>query len=250
MTVIVNQLTAGASTLTAQVTGSENDPNTANNQASVTVTITGSTYSPVPVAESLSPAAILAGSGDTTLTVTGLGFTNASTVLVSGTPVATSYVSTTQLTATIPATQLATLGWTTVAVSNAAPGGGTSATLPLSIFSVIAANANHIIYDPYTRKVMASIGSGANANSIVALTPETATLGTPVPIGNGPSELALSPDGQILYVALSGSNSVARFTMLTQQPDFTVPIGSAYTNGSPITLGGIAVQPGTRTRSH
>jgi DNA-binding beta-propeller fold protein YncE len=115
----------------------------------------------------------------------------------------------------------------------------------LSIFTVITAEANHIVYDPYTRKVMASIGSGANANSIVALTPETATLGSLVPIGSGPSGLALSPDGQILYVALTGSNSVARFNMLTQQPDFTVPIGAKYTNGSPITLGGIAVQSGT-----
>jgi uncharacterized repeat protein (TIGR01451 family) len=245
VTVVVNQLTAGASTLTSLVTGSENDPNTANNQASATVTITGSTYSPVPVATSVNPAAILAGSSDTTITLRGSGFTSASTVLLGGAPVATSYVSATQLGATVPAAQLTSLGWTTVSVSNAAPGGGTSAALPLSIFTVIAAGVNHIVYDPYTRKVMASIGSGENENSIVALTPETATLGSLVPIGSGPSGLALSLDGQILYVALTGSNSVARFNMLTQQPDFTVPIGAKYTNGSPITLGGLAVQPGT-----
>jgi hypothetical protein len=245
VTVVVNQLTTGASTLTSQVTFSENDPNTANNYASATVSITGSTYSPMPVATSVSPTAILAGSSDTTITVTGSSFTNTSTVLIGGTPVATSYGSATQLSATIPAPQLTTLGWTSVSVSNPAPGGGVSAVLPVSIFTVIAAGANHIVYDPYTRNVMASIGSGANANSIVALTPETATLGSSVPIGSGPSGLALSPDGQILYVALTGSNSVARFNMLTQQPDFTVPVGAKYTNGSPITLGGIAVQPGT-----
>jgi hypothetical protein len=92
---------------------------------------------------------------------------------------------------------------------------------------------------------MASIGSGPNANSIVAVTPETATVGTAVPIGSQPSVLALTPDGQILYASLRGSNSVARYNMLTQQPDFTVPIGATYSNGSPISLGGIAVQPGT-----
>lgn len=242
VTVVVNQLTAGMSTLTAQVTGSENDPNTTNSQASATVTITGSTCSPVPVATTVSPAVILAGSSDTTITVTGSGFTNASTVLIGAAPVPTSLVSATQLSATVSAAQLTTLGWTPVSVSNAAPGGGTSSPLALSIYSVIAAGANHIVYDPYTRKVMASIGSGANTNSIVALTPDTATLGTAVPIGSGPSGLALSPDGQILYVALTGDSSVARFNMLTQQPDFTAAVG--YGNYS-VALGRLAVQPGT-----
>jgi len=245
VTVLVAQLSAGQSTLAAQVTGSENDPNTVNNQASATVTVSGSTYSPTPVATSINPAAVLSGSNDTTITVMGSGFTDASAVLVGGTQVSTSYVSPTQLSAVVPAAQLASLGWNTVSVSNPAPGGGISASLPLSIYSVIAAGANHIVYDPYTRKVMASIGSGPNANAIVAVTPETATLGTPVPIGSQPSALALTPDGQILYVSLTGSNSIARYNMLTQQPDFTVAIGATYSNGSAISLGGIAVQPGT-----
>ena len=110
---------------------------------------------------------------------------------------------------------------------------------------MIEAGANHIVYDPYTSKLMASIGSGPNANAIVAVTPETATVGTPVPIGSQPSALALTPDGQILYAALTGSNSVARYNMQKQQPDFTVALGPTYSNGSPINLGGMAVQPGT-----
>jgi DNA-binding beta-propeller fold protein YncE len=95
---------------------------------------------------------------------------------------------------------------------------------------------------------MASVGSGSTTvtgNSIVAITPDTATVGTAVPIGSQPTNVALTSDGQILYTILSGSESVARFNMLTQQPDFTyaVPANSSFDGG--IALRGIATQPGT-----
>jgi len=93
---------------------------------------------------------------------------------------------------------------------------------------------------------MASIGAGTAsvaANSIVAITPDTLSIGTPVPIGGTPRDLALSSDGQILYTLLpttSANGSIARFNMLTQQADFTVsgfPVPSYASN--------ISVMPGT-----
>ncbi len=160
----------------------------------------------------------------------------------------TTFVSATELMATVPSTTLTTLGWAAVTVSTPAPGGGTTNAMPLSIYSVITLGVNHILYDPYSRNIMASVGSGSSTvtgNSIVAITPQTATIGTPVNIGSQPTNLALTSDGQILYTILSGSESVARYNMLTQAADFTYtpPANSSFAGG--IALRGIATQPGT-----
>jgi hypothetical protein len=247
VTFVVSQQTAGASTLGVQVIGSENDPNPANNQASSTVTIMGSTYNPAPAIVSVIPAAILAGSSDTQITVTGSGFTSESSIWIGSTSLPTNQLSSTQLTAVVPAAELTSLGWASVYVSSPAPGGGNSATLPLSIFNVISLSANHILYDPYSRKIMATIGSGSTSitgNSIVTITPETATVGTPVPIGSQPTNMALTSDGQILYTVLSGSQSVALFNMLTQTPEYTYSVPAPQSNFA-VALRGVATQPGT-----
>ena len=246
VTFMVAQQTAGASTLSVQVSGSENDPNLANNQAASTVTITGSAYNPAPTIASVTPAAILAGSSDTEITVSGSGFMSASSILVGGTPLTTTAVSSTNLTATVPAADLATLGWTTVSVSTPAPGGGNSVALPLSIFNVIPVDANHILFDPYSQKIMASVASGSTSstpNSIVAITPETSWVGTPVAIGSQPTNMALTSDGQVLYTILTGSQSVARFNMLTQAVDYTYAIQPGTGTDTSPAPRGIATQP-------
>src|SRR6185437_5080372 len=143
------------------------------------------------------------------------------------------YSSSTELTASVPQSALTTLGWAPITVSNPTPGGGSSNPLPLSVFSVITLGVNHILYDPYSRKIMASVGSGSSSitgNSIVAIDPATATVGAPVPIGSQPTQMALTSDGQVLYTILTGSQSIGVFNMLTQSAEFTY-----------------AVQPGTGT---
>jgi hypothetical protein len=248
VTFVVQQTTAGSAALTVQVSGAENDPAQANNSATSTATVTGATYNVVPVVSAISPNAVQAGATDTTITVTGSGFGSAATVQLGGTALTTSYTNSTKLTATVPAAQVATLGWAPVTVSNPAPGGGGSNPVPLTIFSVLTLGVNHLLYDPFSRNIMASVGSGSSTvtgNSIVAITPQTGSVGTAVPIGSQPTSLALTSDGQILYTILAGSQSVARFNMLTQTADFTyaVPNSSNFLGG--VGLRGIATQPGT-----
>lgn len=245
---VVQQTSAGSATLTAQVSASENDPTTSNNQATSSVTVTGSTYNLQPTISSIVPAAIVSGSTDTVVAITGAGFTSGSTVQLGATALTTSYNSPTSLSATVPAAQLTTLGWAPLTVSNPTPGGGTSAPTPLSVYSVITLGVNHILYDPYSRKIMASVGSGSarvTGNSIAPITPETASVGTVVPIGSQPTSLALTDNGQILYTVLTGSQSIARFNMLTQQADYTfaVPPNNSFDGG--IAIRGLATQPGT-----
>ena len=247
VTIVIQQTNPGSSVLTAQVTGAENDSSLSNNQATSTTTITGSIYNPTPAITSISPAAAQAGANDTVITVNGSGFNSNTVALWNGTALTTSVVSTSQLTATIPAANLTTLGWGAITVSSPAPGGGTSAASPFSIFNVITLGVNHILYDPFSRKIYASVGSGSstvNGNSIATITPETGIIGTPVNIGSQPMKMAFSDDGQVLYTVLNGSNSVARFNMLTQQADYTyTPDPSTYSAGNG--FGDIDVLPGT-----
>src|SRR5207247_517036 len=90
--------------------------------ATLTVTINN----PVPTTTSISPTCTTAGSADFSLTVNGTKFVSTSTVNWNGAPLATSFVSSTQLTATVPASLVATAGTASITVVNPSPGGGTS----------------------------------------------------------------------------------------------------------------------------
>ena len=80
----------------------------------------------VPTTTSISPTCTTAGSADFTLTVNGTKFVSTSTVNWNGTPLTTSFVSSTQLTATVPASLVATAGTASITVVTPSPGGGTS----------------------------------------------------------------------------------------------------------------------------
>ncbi len=81
---------------------------------------------PAPAISSLSPTSATAGGAAFTLTVNGSGFVSASVVRWNGSSRATTFVSSTQLTASIPASDIVTGGAATVTVFNPAPGGGSS----------------------------------------------------------------------------------------------------------------------------
>ena len=81
---------------------------------------------PAPVLSGISPVSATAGGSGLTLTVTGSGFVPGSKVRWDGADRATTYLSSTQLTASIPSSDIATAGTRSVTVFTAAPGGGTS----------------------------------------------------------------------------------------------------------------------------
>jgi hypothetical protein len=82
---------------------------------------------PVPLANNpLVPASAAPGGTDFTLTVNGTGFAPGSSVNWNGTPLATKLISSSQLTATVPAADIAKPGAASVTVVNPGPGGGSS----------------------------------------------------------------------------------------------------------------------------
>jgi hypothetical protein len=88
-----------------------------------------------PALTGLAPASVGAGGGGFTLAATGTGFTSNSVVRVNGSSRTTTFVSGTQLTAAIPASDIAATGTLNVTVLTPAPGGGTSSASPLTVAS-------------------------------------------------------------------------------------------------------------------
>ena len=81
---------------------------------------------PVPTITSISPTSKTVGDPGFSLTVNGTNFTSDSVVQLDGYDLTTTFVSSTQLTAAISATDLETAGTFSITVVNPAPGGGTS----------------------------------------------------------------------------------------------------------------------------
>ena len=88
---------------------------------------------PAPTLTTLSPTSATAGGAAFTLTVTGTNFVSGSKVQWNGANRTTTYVSSTQLTAAILATDIATAGTAPVTVANPTPGGGTSGSKTFTI---------------------------------------------------------------------------------------------------------------------
>lgn len=92
-------------------------------------TFTVVTPNPVPSITALAPCGLVAGSGTFTLTVTGTGFVPGATMTFNGTAVTVASLTSTQLTASIPAALVASApanDAAPVVVTNPAPGGGAS----------------------------------------------------------------------------------------------------------------------------
>ena len=248
ISIVVVQTAAGNGTVTAQVSGSENDPAAGNNQGQRNRDGDRIALLPGSFGRLHQPKGHPDRRTRYHITVTGANFVNGSTVNLDGTALNTNFTSSTQLTATVPTANLANMGWGAITVSNPAPGGGTSQKLPLTYFTVLTVGLNHILYEPFSGKLYSSVGSGSGTvtgNSIAAITPATATIGTPVYVGSQPTKMAISDDGNIMYVLLGGANSFVRFNLMTQQSEFSVT--PTFTNYGTPTNGfrDVAVQTGS-----
>ena len=249
-TVTVLQTAAGTATLNARVAASTTDNNAANDSAAASVVVTGSNYNLPPTLSSIAPNSIRSGTADTTITLTGTNFVAGSTVMLGSTALTTTYTSATQLAAVVPAANLTSMNWSQLSVSSPLPGGGTSNAVPLTVYSVLSLGVNRMVYDPYSRRLMASVSTGSSAtagSSIVGINPATATIGTPVVLTNVPTRLALSSSGQTLYAANATAASLVRYNMLTDTAEtdavtFINQYGYTFYTPYPFDL---AVQPGT-----
>lgn len=132
------------------------------------------------------------------------------------------------------------------------PGSGSDpAPIAFAGVEVTLAGVSDIVYDPVSQKLYAAVKAGAgNAGSVVPIDPLTGTLGTAIPVGIEPTKLAISNDGQYLYVGCDGTQNVQlpavqriNLTLATPAVDLTVALGTSQFNG-PNYPEDIAVLPG------
>jgi VCBS repeat protein len=108
--------------------------NNVDNTVSIFSPIPTGGVNSVPTISSISPPSVQVGNVGFTLTVNGTNFVKGVAVLFGGSPRPTAFVSSTQLTAQIFATDVAGAGTFSVTVSNPAPGGGTSTSIAFGVF--------------------------------------------------------------------------------------------------------------------
>lgn len=154
-------LSPGADTLTVSYTPDlASIANYSSATGSSTVTVTAP--NPSPVIGSISPAIETAGDAAFTLTVNGSGFISGSTVYWGATALTTQFVSGVQVTATVPASDIADSGTDSITVQNPSPGGGTSNILQFEVDSSGAGS-------PSFTATTATVTAGQSATYTVTL---------------------------------------------------------------------------------
>ena len=98
-------------------------------------------------------------------------------------------------------------------------------------------STNDLIYAPGTQRLYAS----TRPDRITVINPFSGTIEASVVVGTNPNRLAISDDGQFLYIGLDGA--VRRVVLSTLTPDILIPLGSDPTFG-PLIANDIAVLPG------
>ena len=216
-----------APTIAGPATGSvvitSNDP--INPQLTVALTAVGDSSNSVPVINSIGTNTILIGGGPTTMTVTGSNFYPQSVVQLNGTPLATTFVDNSDLTAVIPASAITALGELPLTVMNPPVGGGISNALKVTPYQTLLLDPAFLVSVPANGMLYAAIPSNAtsNPNTVTPIDPKTGSTGTPISVGDNPAILAPSSDGAYLYVANRVSQTVQRINLTTNAVERTFP---------------------------
>jgi hypothetical protein len=206
-----------------------------------------------PTIALLTPSSALAGGIAFTITVNGTNFDPAATVQWNGTARATTFVSSTQLQASISAADIASAGTAIITVANPIANGGTSAGSTFFIgssagagfaVSVINQAANDLAFDPLHRVILVSVpgAAAAHGNTISALDLSGNVISSQF-AGSEPNVLALSGDSQFVYAGIDGGSQVKRYVLPAFTFDTSYSLGTSFFNG-PLTALDLQVAPG------
>jgi uncharacterized protein (TIGR03437 family) len=203
-------------------------------------TVTFAINAPTPSNLSLSPNSATAGGPGFTLTVSGSGFLVGSVVQWNGSPLSTNYVSGTQLTASVSASQIASQGNASVTVVN--PGGVTSAA---AIFPIIAPIPSNLSLSPNSATAggpgftLTVTGSGFLVGSVVQLNGSPLSTnyvsGTQLTASVSASQIASQGSANVTVVNPGGATSTtaATFTINPPTPSISSLGPNSTTAGGP-----------------
>ncbi len=229
-------------TFTPQNVGTRNGVLTIQDDAAGsphTVSLSGNALAqyPTPVVSSLSPSSIQVGA-DGELVVYGSNFFPASMIRVNGVDYPTTYSSITLLATTLTADDLSHVNELRVSVVSPSPGGESNSVV-LPVYAVLAVNAKWLTFDPWSRRVLASVG-----NTVVPIEPLTGQTGTPIAVGNTADRMDISGDGRYLYVGIDGDHAVRRVDLYNSTADQQLALGIDSLTGDTRTATDIRVKPG------
>jgi hypothetical protein len=121
-------------------------------------------------------------------------------------------------------------GTTTISASaNGVTSNSAALTVTTDEIRKITLKTNDLIFDPSRQRIYASVPSSAGVdfgNTVTVIDPQTGAIGPSVFVGSEPNRLAISDDGQFLYVALDGAAAIRRVNLLTFEADLQFPLGS------------------------
>jgi hypothetical protein len=191
-----------------------------------------------PTITLLTPSSALAGGIAFNITVNGTNFDPAATVQWNGLARTTTFISSTQLQASISIADIASAGTAIITVENPIANGGTSAGSTFFIgfsagagfaVSVINQAANDLAFDPLHRVILLSVpgAATAHANTISALDLSGNVISSQF-AGSEPNVLALSDDSQFLYAGIDGASLVQRFALPDFATDVHYQLGDAF----------------------
>lgn len=192
----------------------------------------------------ISPGTITAGAGATVVTITGTNFRAGATAQWDGQDRGASVTSSTSMTVSLLASDVvsARVGRITVTnpgasgVSNAMSLAVIPASPALSVARTITLTHTDLAYDETRGLLYASVpGSAAQyGNTVVAIDPQSGAVTKAVSVGSNPSPVAITDDGQYLYVGLTGAPKIVRVALSSFTVDLEISIpgdgflGSAY----------------------
>jgi len=186
-----------------------------------------------PVITYLNPQSVPAGGPAFTLEIAGLFFLPDSVVEWNGTSCTTTFVSSTLLRANIPAQVIENPANIKVAVRNPARTDGVVASSPFQVSNTLIRMLDlptrDIAWDAARGVIYASTPSSAGdaGDAIAVIDPVIGTIKALVPLGVEPSKLALSDDGQYLYVGFNSAALVKRYILPSLTEDLVIPLGAA-----------------------
>jgi hypothetical protein len=137
------------------------------------------------------------------------------------------------------------------------PGAIESAPVPLPVLSssanltqiaAVSLTNRDVVYDSLRNVFYASVpGSVPTRGNTVTRISATGQIQASVSVGKDPGKLAISDDGQYLYVALTGEPGIARVNLGTFATDFVFQLGTGSLGG-PLYAEDLAVVPGNAHR--
>lgn len=206
-------------------------------------TVVFNIVNPVPVLSGFSPSAVPAGGRDVTLTVTGSRFLPVSVLRWNGADRSTSFVSSTQLRALIPASDVAATGAAQVTVFNPPPGGGSSSVMSFTITPAPVVSTGGVVNAASFAAQALAAGTIASifGSNLSAATAQAASIPLPTNLGGATVQVD-GADAPLFFVSPFQINFALPWES-QGKPQASITVTSGGVTSAPQTISLVPVAP-------